>query len=120
LDNKKIVEAYLSSGYRIVTWPRIGDHKGPREEGWTTRHYTIDDYHEGYRVGLMTGVEVQPGKFLHDCDIDWQPGSAIAVKLLPKTGFIYGRASKPVSHLFYTTDMAISLMRFEDIDKTCC
>lgn len=118
MTGRDVVSAYLDSGYRIVVWPQIGDSKGPREEGWTTRKYTLDDYTEGNRVGLMTGVDIN-GKVLHDVDIDWQPGALIASKLLPPTGFIFGRASKKVSHLFYTCDAAIPSFRFEDIDKTC-
>jgi len=114
----EIVQAYLSSGYRIVVWPAIGDSKGPREEGWTVREYTIDDYSEGNRVGLMTGVDIGGNKFLVDIDLDWAPGARMAAMLLPPTNFAYGRASKPLSHLLYTTEIALASMRFEDIDKT--
>jgi hypothetical protein len=115
----ELVAAYLAKNYRIVTWPHIGDSKGPKERGWPDRIYTLDDYHEGYRVGLLTGTEVAPERFLHDVDIDWAPGSIIAQKLLPATGFVFGRASKRISHCFYLTPEPISTRRYEDIDKTC-
>ena len=120
MTDRAVVAAYVAAGYRIITWPAIGDTKGPREEGWTTRKYTLADYQEGYRVGLMTGTEISPGKFSADVDIDWQPGSLIAQNLLPPTTFVFGRASKRVSHCFYTTDQPAVSFRYEDpIDKVC-
>lgn len=114
-----LVQAYLTQNYRIVTWPAIGDSKGPREPGWPAKHYTAEDYHEGYRVGLITGHEIAPGKFLHDVDLDWSPGATIAQRLLPMTEFAFGRASKRISHCFYTLPEALPTYRYEDIDKTC-
>ncbi len=116
---QQVVEQYLKNNFRIVTWPLIGDTKGPREEGWPTRQYGLADYAEGHRVGLLTGVEVSPGKFLHDVDIDWTDGSVIALKLIPPTGFVFGRSSKRISHCFYTTSEPLPSIRYEDIDKTC-
>lgn len=113
------VESYLSQHFRIVTWPQIGDTKGPREPGWPNKTYTIDDYQDGYRVGLITGHEITPGHFLHDVDIDWAPGASTALKLLPATTFAFGRASKIVSHCFYTTPEPLVTYRYEDVDKTC-
>lgn len=115
----ELVASYLANHFRIVTWPAIGDLKGPREPGWPQKIYTIDDYHDGDRVGLLLGTEISPGKWLHDVDIDWAPGSLIAQALLPPTNFVYGRASKKVSHCVYTLSEAQVSSRYEDIDKTC-
>ncbi len=115
----EIVQTYFQNHYRCVFWPHIGDSKGPREPGWTQKIATIEDYHEGYRVGLVTGIEVNPGQFIHDIDIDWQPGGGIAVKLLPYTNFVFGRASKRISHCFYLLPEPLPSFRYEDIDKTC-
>lgn len=117
--NHAAVKAYLDAGFRCVFWPAIGDSKGPREEGWTRKVYTLADYHDNYRVGIITGSEVAPGRWLHDVDIDWEPGSLIAQRLLPPTGFAFGRASKRVSHCFYTLPEASASYRYEDVDKTC-
>jgi hypothetical protein len=78
-----IVQNYLKHNYRIVVWPLIGDSKGPREKDWPTRVYGLEDYAEGHRVGLLTGTEVSPGRYLHDVDIDWTPGTKIAPNLSP-------------------------------------
>lgn len=115
---RQVVEWLLSKGYRLVFWPATGDSKGPREEGWTTKQYTIDDYKDGYRVGVMLGTELD-GFFLVDFDIDWAPGLPIALKCLPTSDFIYGRSSKKISHIFYSTPKPMKSMRFEDIDGTC-
>ena len=119
MKHRDIVQSYLDKNYSIVTWPQFKDTKGPRESQWTTKQYTLADYKSGYRVGILTGTEVQPGRFLHDVDIDWSPGSLIAQRLLLPSDFIFGRASKRVSHCFYTTTEALPSIRFEDIDKSC-
>src|SRR5574339_980101 len=113
------IKRYYEQNYRLVFWPATNDQKGPTEKGWTSRVYAPEDYHENDRVGIMTGTEIAPGRFLHDVDIDWQPGSLIAQSLLPVTSFVYGRASKKISHCFYTTSEPIPSYRYEDIDKTC-
>lgn len=112
-----LVSAYLSHGFRIITWPAVGDIKGPRELEWPSKIYTT--YPRGSRVGLLTGVEVAPGRFLNEADIDWAPGAVIALKLLPKTPFVFGRTSKKISHAFYTTPDALPSFKYEDpVDKT--
>jgi predicted P-loop ATPase len=116
---RELVRELLAANFRIVTWRCNGDAKGPYEEGWQNRIYTLDDYREGYRVGLITGHEIAPGRFLHDVDIDWAPGLPIAVKLLLQSDFVFGRPSKPISHCFYTAPKAIPTFKYEDIDGTC-
>lgn len=114
-----VVQSYLDHNYRLVFWPHVGDSKGPKEKGWPDKTYTLADYHEGYRVGILTGTEISPGKWLHDVDIDWAPGSLIAQAMLPPTGFVFGRPGKKVSHCFYTLPESVASFRYEDIDKTC-
>lgn len=119
MTSQDIVQAYLSQNFRVVFWPAIGDIKGPTEKGWPDKPYTIADWREDLRVGIMTGTEVSPGCFNHDIDIDWAAGSLIAQTLLPPTGFVFGRPSKRISHCFYTTPEPIASFRYEDVDKTC-
>lgn len=116
---QEVVQQYLARNYRVVFWPQIGDIKGPKETGWPNKQYTLADYREGCRVGIITGTEISPDHFLHDVDIDWSPGSLIAQALLPPTSFVFGRPSKRVSHCIYTTTEALASYRYEDIDKTC-
>lgn len=118
-----IVQQYIDKGFKVVFWSATDDAKGPKQKDWpqkaTNGGYTINDYHDGDRVGLLTGVEVEPQKWLHDVDIDWAPGSLIAQSLIPSTGFVFGRPSKHVSHCFYTLSNPVPTVRYEDIDKTC-
>ena len=65
MTSTELVQSYLAQHFQIVTWPHVGDNKGPREPGWTTHPYTLEDYAEGHRVGIMTGVEGLPRQFLH-------------------------------------------------------
>jgi predicted P-loop ATPase len=115
-----VLDFYFKNNFRLVFWPHIGDAKGPREKGWTEKVYTRDDYRETMRVGLMCGHEISPGKFLHDVDIDWEPGSRIAQALIPPTEFVFGRANKKISHCWYTLPEAVASFKYEDpTDKTC-
>lgn len=120
---RDIVESYVARGMRIVYWPAIGDAKGPTFKDWPSANYPLADYDPSYRVGLLTGVEIAPGRFLHDVDIDWAAGAPIALALLPPSDFVYGRPSKRVSHCFYTLPEGIPSYAFLDIkidpkDKT--
>jgi predicted P-loop ATPase len=112
------VAAYLEKHYRIVVWPAIGDAKGPTNEGWTQKLYELADYGENKRVGILTGTEVESGKYIHDVDIDWGPGATVAQRLLPSTGFVFGRASKKLSHCFYLLPEALPSFKYADVDKT--
>ncbi len=114
----EVIKRYFDNGYKPIFWPPIGDSKGPREAEWPQKRYTLEDYKDGYRVGLLTGCEVAPGKFLHDVDIDWAPGAQVATKLLPTTNFVYGRPSKRISHCFYTCEVALPTTQYTDIDKS--
>lgn len=114
-----IVRSYFDWNFRVVMWPDKGELKGPTEEGWKTKPYSIEDYTTATRVGIITGQEISPGRFLHDVDIDWAPGYKIALQFLPKTEFVYGRKSKPVSHCFYTLPESIYIAPYKDpLDRT--
>lgn len=115
----QVVKKYFEHGYRVVFWEDEGSRKGPKEPSWQVKEFKLEDYNpKKHRVGLITGVEVEPGKFLLDVDIDWAEGSKIAQKILPNTDFVFGRSSKLVSHCFYTTSEPLQSYKFEDIDGT--
>lgn len=116
---QEIVRSYFDRHYRVVFWPEKGAQKGPTEKDWTTKPYHLADFTEGTRVGLLTGQEISPGHYLHDVDLDWAPGYRIALEFLPKTEFVYGRASKKVSHCFYTLPEPLARIAYQDpVDKT--
>src|SRR5678816_1095038 len=118
-SSQEIVRSYFDKNFHVVMWPDRGDLKGPTEPGWPTKPYNLADFTPEMRVGLVTGQEVAPGRFLHDVDIDWAPGYLIATQFLPKTEFIYGRHSKHISHCFYTLSEAIYVPPYKDpVDKS--
>jgi len=116
------VGKYISRGFALVFWRRTGapedDGKAPREPGWPTKTYDAADLREGMQVGVKLGVEIAPGHFLGDCDFDWAPGIPYVRRFLPKTGFVFGRKSKPFGHAFYTTSSPIVTVKYKDVDGT--
>jgi predicted P-loop ATPase len=54
-------------------------------------------------VGTFTGHEIQPGRYLADVDFDWDSPNELKKRLLPSTGFGFGRPGRFLSHAFYTT-----------------
>lgn len=121
MTSRETVQSYLDRGMKLVFWPGANDWKGPREPDWLAKAragtYTIDAYHDGDRVGILHGVEISPGKFIVDVDIDYAGGVEIAKALLPLTQFIWGRTSKRVSHCLYTCPDVIPMYAYRDIGK---
>ncbi len=119
--SQQLVKTYVDRGLKLVFWSGVGEAKGPREKNWLERAsaggYASSDYKEGDRVGIMHGVEVSPGRFAVDVDIDWGPGVEVAKALLPVTQFIWGRPSKRVSHCMYTTPDVIPMYAYKDVGK---
>lgn len=120
---REIYQSYLDRNFRPLYWPAIGDAKGPKFDGWPTAKFPIEDFQEGFRVGLLCGVPVAPERYLHDIDIDWAPGAKIAMAMLPPTDFVYGRAGKPISHCWYVLPEGLPSQTFRDVridpkDKT--
>jgi hypothetical protein len=115
----EIVKSFLQRGFKLVFWPGNNDWKGPHEKDWINKTYGMNDYHEGFRVGIMHGVLFNDiaGHYLIDVDIDWGPGVEIAKALLPVTQFIWGRTSKKISHCLYTAPDVIPMYAYKDIGK---
>jgi predicted P-loop ATPase len=111
---QEIVKAYFERNMRVVFWPDVGTQKGPTEKEWTRKQRTFEEYDDTKRVGLITGAEISPGKFLIDIDIDWQQGVHLALAHLPHTNFVFGRKSKHVSHAFYTLPEGMPSLIFKD------
>lgn len=111
---REVVQAYADKHLKFVLWPGVGDVKGPNTKDWPNQPATPQDYKDGDRVGILLGTELSPGRYVHDVDIDWAPGYSVAAAFLPKTEFIYGRASKRVSHCFYTLSEALQTIQYKD------
>jgi hypothetical protein len=104
-------------GVSLVIWPRGADRKdwkGPRDTAWTSKDYPLTDNREGMNFGAKLGTEVQPGRYLADVDFDNVTGGIRADRFLPANGFVFGRASKPMAHVFYTTPTPVVLRQYKD------
>lgn len=111
---------YAKLGFRLVFYAaKTKGPTGPAAVGWTSRSDSSDSYHEGDNVGVFTGHEVSEGKFLADVDFDWPDGIVMARRLLPKTGFGIGRASRHISHAMYTTPIPLVSRDFTDLTGKC-
>jgi predicted P-loop ATPase len=108
---------YLDRGFRLLVFPIRT--KGPNEKsdkGWRDRVFSPGDYHEGkHNIGVFTGTEIEPGKFLVDVDFDWTEGLALAKRIIPRTDFGFGRESRTISHAFFTTSEPVKSKAFDDI-----
>jgi hypothetical protein len=120
--SRETVRRLLDRGFKLVFWSGAGEAKGPKEHGWLERGaaggYTISDYVDGMRVGIMHGVPLGDDEHVVcDVDIDWADGQDVALLMLPKTQYLWGRKSKPASHLLYTVSQSGALMAYKDVGK---
>jgi putative DNA primase/helicase len=122
LSPEDILAIYQRFGFPLLYWERVGsdakDWKGPRERGWNdpARLYPLELFNPArHNLGVFTGSEIAPGRFLADFDIDWAGGIALAKRLLPPTSFGLGRAGKKLSHVLYTATEPFGISTFYDI-----
>lgn len=105
---------YARRGFQLVYYPtRQKGPTGSEAIGWTTRQYKIEDW-DGENVGVKLGTEITPGRYLVDIDFDWPGGLVLAKRLLPATGFGFGRAGR-ITHAFYTVSQPVPSKQFIDV-----
>jgi hypothetical protein len=124
-DVAALLSRYQHLGLRLVYWERKGsdpkDWKGPsgREaKSWNdpARQYPLEQFDPSHmNLGTFTGHEVAPGRFLADVDFDWPEGLILAGRLIPSTGFAFGRTGKKVSHALFTTPDRLGVTTYYDI-----
>lgn len=106
---------YVRRGLQLVFYPaRQKGPTGQEASGWTSRVYNPKDYRPGDNVGVKLGTEVKPGHYLVDVDFDWPSGLVLAKRLLPATGFGFGRSGR-ITHAFYTVSQPVPSKQFIDI-----
>lgn len=117
------IDRYQRLGLRLFYWERQGnpdtDWKKAIGKAWNRRD-VLDDFAdfdpERHNVGTITGTEVAPDRYLVDVDLDLAVPRELT-KLLPASGFAFGRKSKPVSHVFFTTPERLpSVKEYKDAD----
>ncbi|HEY7339186.1 MAG TPA: phage/plasmid primase, P4 family [Bryobacteraceae bacterium] len=105
--------AWIRQGFSPVPVPNRS--KRPVLNGWERLEISADvasQYFSGapQNIGLLLGDKF--GSTDVDCDC---PEAITAARvLLPETGLIFGRQSKPFSHYFYRSDPPVRTQRFQD------
>ena len=90
--------------------------KNPTVSGWTNLKVTTDNA-EQYFNGKETNIGIRLGDGLIDIDIDDERLLGLAKDILPPSGLVFGRASKPSSHYLYESEHN-ETKRYEFGDKT--
>lgn len=113
------MQEYMRRGLRLVFYPTRT--KAPRYEDWPTRITTPDDYQSGDNVGVILGTNIappdQPPRYLIDIDFDSDISAKIARRLLPQTGFVFGRGDRPMTHALYTVSTPVQTRFYEAINE---
>jgi bifunctional DNA primase/polymerase-like protein len=101
----------IATGYLARGWNPVPVHyrkKNPIENEWQKLIITesnIATYFNGAKLNV--GVQLGPNSNgLTDIDLDCDEAIHLAHHFLPKTPAMFGRKSKPTSHLLYTIDDA--------------
>jgi Bifunctional DNA primase/polymerase, N-terminal/Major Facilitator Superfamily len=113
---------YIRRGWNPVPLPF--KKKRPLTRDWQNR--IIDETtvaHFFNSTNQNIGVQLGPTSHgLTDVDLDCPEAISLAAYVLPRTGAIFGRTSKPGSHWLYTTDLSIecdtAVVQFKGPDDT--
>lgn len=105
--------AWIGRGFSPVPVPTRS--KGPILEGWQRLEINLESASE-YFNGTSQNIGVLLGDRYGSTDVDCDCPEAIAVarELLPETGLIFGRRSKPFSHYFFRSDPPVRTQQFHD------
>ena len=86
--------------------------KGPRNAGWPTTTFEAENFGDDDNIGVKCG---SASRNRVDIDLDCMEAVKLAPHMLPPTGRIHGRPSKPSSHYWYECP-DIKLEQFVDLD----
>jgi len=97
---------YLRQGFCPVPIPPR--EKGPTNKGWPeeAQRITVENAHRYFKLDNNLGLLMGFAKLL-DVDCDCVTAVNAARLLLPPTGFVYGRPSKPRSHYLYVASSGL-------------
>jgi Bifunctional DNA primase/polymerase, N-terminal len=104
---------WIQQGFSPVPIPHRS--KRPVLQGWERLEITIDAAPEHFN-GKPQNIGLHLGDKYGSADVDCDCAEAItaARDLLPETGMIFGRQSKPFSHFFYRSDPPARTEQFHD------
>jgi putative DNA primase/helicase len=105
--------AWIQKGFSPVPIPHRS--KRPVIPQWERLQITVDmasRYFDGDKqnIGLLLGDRFGST----DVDCDCPEAMTAARELLPETGMVFGRQSKPFSHYFYRSDPPVHTAQFRD------
>jgi P4 family phage/plasmid primase-like protien len=110
--------AFLQRNWQPIPIP-LGE-KGPRLKGWQRSRLAESDLPSVFRnvgnIGILLG---EASGNLVDVDLDAPEALAVSIGLLPPTGRIHGRRTKPNSHWWYVSAGLLLPEKFADLDGTC-
>lgn len=108
---------YLRHGWSPIPIP-FGQ-KGPNYKNWQQSRLTEADITSAFagqdNIGVLLG-DASGG--LVDVDLDCPQTIELADTFLPATDAIFGRPSKPASHLLYVAEPIVGTAKFRDVDGT--
>ena len=104
---------WIQKGFSPVPVPHGS--KRPVLKEWQRLEITIEGASQ-YFNGASQNIGVLLGDNFGSTDVDCDCPEAIAAarELLPETGLIFGRQSKPFSHFFYRSDPPVRTAQFID------
>jgi hypothetical protein len=122
-EPRAVAAHYLDLGYIPIPIPRTGRCKAPTLDRWQDLRPSPQDLNslfptgQALNVGLLLG---EPSGGLIDIDLDAAAAVAAGPILLPSTGWVSGRASKPRSHWWYRVQSPPDKgqEKFTDLDGT--
>lgn len=118
-DARSAAELYLLKGLSPIPLPPRA--KDPGYFGWQRLRVTAGDLGDHFpdgqnrNVGILNG---EPSGNQADVDLDCPQARRAANRLLPPTGWTFGRKSAPRSHWIYRTDLVLdsAQVEFADLD----
>jgi hypothetical protein len=111
---------YLKLGLAPVPLPSQA--KDPGFSDWPNFRLKPEDLDRHFPPGQPRNVAVlngAPSDNRHDADLDVPEAIRAAPRLLPETGWIFGRKSAPASHYVYRTDICLDAAqeKYRDLDS---
>ena len=101
-DALQFAKRYCEEGLHPIPVQYKG--KNPTVSGWPNLKVTPDNVKQ-YFNGKETNIGILLGDGLIDIDIDDERLLGLAKGILPPSGSVFGRASKPSSHYLYKSDL---------------
>lgn len=119
---------YDSFGLQLVPIPRENKHKQPKDKDWPEKFFDLKHFVDECNIGGKAGAELgkSKGLFFADVDVDlktadgktaWPGASQLVEKLIPASGFIFGRDSAPRMHFGFLVNTTGPTVQYHGLDS---